>query len=55
MQKIDLNPFREYLISRIGKGVTNGQKLFLEVKDLGPSYRLKDRIDNESEKLYGVA
>lgn len=35
MQKIDLNPFREYLILRIGKGVFNGQKLFLELKDQG--------------------
>lgn len=35
MQKINLNPFRLYLISRIRKGVTNGQKLFLEIKDLG--------------------
>lgn len=35
MHKINLNPFRKYLISRIRKGVTNGQKLFLEVKDQG--------------------
>ncbi len=35
MQKIDLNLFRKYLISRMKKGVTNGQKLFLEIKDLG--------------------
>lgn len=35
MQKIDLNPFREYLTSRVRKGVTNGQKLFLEIKDQG--------------------
>lgn len=35
MQKIDLNPFREYLISRIRKGVVNGQKLFWEIKDIG--------------------
>lgn len=35
MQKIDLNPFREYLILRIRKGVLNGQKLFLELKDQG--------------------
>lgn len=35
MKKIDLNPFRKYLISRIRKGVVNGQKLFLEIKDQG--------------------
>lgn len=35
MQKIDLNLFRKYLISRIRKGVTNGQKLFLEIRDQG--------------------
>ncbi len=35
MQKIDLTPFREYLISRIRKGVLNGQKLFLEIHDQG--------------------
>lgn len=35
MQKIDLNPFREYLILRMRKGVINGQKLFLEIKDQG--------------------
>ncbi len=35
MQKIDLNPFRKYLISRIRKGVFNGQKLFLEITDQG--------------------
>ncbi len=35
MIKIDLNPFREYLISRIRKGVVNGQKLFLEIKNQG--------------------
>lgn len=35
MKKLDLNPFREYLISRIRKGVVNGQKIFLEIKDQG--------------------
>ncbi len=35
MQKIDLNPFKKYLISRIKKGVTNGQKLFWEIQGLG--------------------
>ncbi len=35
MQKIDLNPFRSYLISRINKDVLNGQKLFCELKNQG--------------------
>lgn len=35
MQKIDLSIFRQYLISRIKKGVINGQKLFLEIKNQG--------------------
>lgn len=35
MQKINLDPFKQYLISRINKGVTNGQKLYIEIKDQG--------------------
>lgn len=35
MQRIDLDPFREYLISRIRKGVVNGHKLFLEIQPHG--------------------
>lgn len=61
MHKIDLNPFREYLVSRIRKGVTNGQKLFWEVKNLGFNgsyetlYRyLRNELNDQSEKLYGA-
>lgn len=35
MRKIDLNPYREYLISRIRKGVINGQKLYVEIIEQG--------------------
>ncbi|KKQ09999.1 MAG: Transposase [Candidatus Daviesbacteria bacterium GW2011_GWB1_36_5] len=35
MQKKDLNPFRNYLILRIKKGVTNGKKLFHELQNQG--------------------
>lgn len=35
MHKIDLDPFKQKLISRMKKGVVNGQKLFLEIKDQG--------------------
>lgn len=47
MQKIDLNPFREYLTSRIRKSILNGQKLFLEPKDQG--------FNGSSEQLYKAA
>lgn len=35
MQKINLNLFKEYLISRLKKRVSNGKKLFSEIKDQG--------------------
>lgn len=35
MEKIALDPFRKYLISMIKKGVVNGCKLFLEIKNRG--------------------
>lgn len=35
MQKINLDLFKQYLISRLNKGVSNGQKLFFEIKDQG--------------------
>lgn len=35
MQKIDFTPFREYLISKIRKGVMNGKRLFWEIQNQG--------------------
>lgn len=44
MKKIDLNPYREYLISRIRKGVVNGQKLYIEI--------IKQGFSGSYETLY---
>lgn len=35
MQKQNLEPFKQYLISRLNKNISNGQKLFLEIRDQG--------------------
>lgn len=35
MQKKNFEPFREYLILRLSKGISNSQKLFSEIKDKG--------------------
>ena len=54
MLKKDLTPFKEYIIQRLNKGISNGKKLFSEIQDEGfdGSYRLKDRIGEPTEKLY---